>query len=118
MTTDPNAGVISDLAIAEMLNFPKLYGPGFYGGFFAQPEALVVALEQLETAVVDPAQLTSNETVDSVEAQTIDDLQMLAHISSNSLVDVTSPGLGRTLPGFQLNLLIWRTSAHAGSHVM
>jgi hypothetical protein len=27
------------------------------------------------------------------------------------------PALARTLPGFQLNLLIWRTSAHAGSHV-
>jgi hypothetical protein len=94
MTTDPNAGVISDLAIAEMLNFPKLYGPGFYDGFFAQPEALVVALEQLETAVVDPAQLTGSETVDLVEAQTIDDLQMLGRISLNSLVDVTSPGLG------------------------
>lgn len=86
--------MISDLAIAEMLNFPKLYGPGYFDGAFAQPEALVVALEQLETAVVDPAQLTGSETVDSVEAQTIDDLQMLGRISLDFLRNVTLPGLG------------------------
>ena len=96
MPDDPNAAVIHDLAVRELLNLPKLYGPhGFinilnsgstaYAGNDGPPAALVAALEQLETATVDPALLTGGQTVASVEAQTISDLQHIAFLTRQLL---------------------------------
>ena len=79
MPSDSNTATINNLATQEMLNLPKLYGPN---GFFkvsataagGPPADLVAALEQLETATVDPTLLTEGQTAASVEAQTIADL--------------------------------------------
>ena len=78
-----------------MLNLPKLYGPnGFVnvlntgranGSNDGPPATLVAALEQLETATVDPTLLTDGQTVASVEAHTITDLQSLAFLTSSLL---------------------------------
>jgi hypothetical protein len=96
MSDDPSAAVIHDLAVRELLNVPKLYGPhGFinilnsgntaYAGNDGPPTALVAALEQLETATVDPTLLTGGQTVASVEAQTISDLQEIAFLTRQLL---------------------------------
>lgn len=67
-----------------MLNLPKLYGPhGFVNALGNRtggpPIDLVAALEQLETATVDPTLLAGGQSVASVEAQTIADLGKLAN---------------------------------------
>jgi hypothetical protein len=80
MVTDPNATMINSLAVQAMLDLPALYGPAdLIGGGSNDPPALLVStLEQLETATVDPALLTGNQTIASVETQTVTDLQSLA----------------------------------------
>ena len=105
--SDSNTATINNLAIQEMLSLPRVYGPnGFnnlynnvqnptYGGTAGPPADLVAALEQLETATVDPALLTGDQTVASVEAQTITDLSDLAVITNNELEAAAGPGSGQ-----------------------
>ena len=97
MPDDPNAATINNLAIREMLNLPKLYGPhGFINTFDSTtgtanassdgpPADLVAVLEQLETATVDPTLLTNGQTVASVEVQTIADLESFAYLTRTLL---------------------------------
>jgi len=97
MPDDPSTATINDLAIREMLNLPKLYGPhGFINILNSKtgtanasndgpPADLVAALEQLETAVVDPTLLTDGQTTASAEAQTIADLESLAFLTGSLL---------------------------------
>lgn len=91
MPDDPDAAVIHDLAVRELLNLAKLYGPhGFvnilnsgntaYAGSDGPPAAFIAALELLETATVDPTLLMGGQTVASAEARTISDLQSLAFL--------------------------------------
>ncbi len=78
------AAAINTAAVQELLNLVRLYGPNGYlnfdfrngrpGGTGGPPGGLVAALEQLETAAVDPALLADGQTVASVEARTITDL--------------------------------------------
>ena len=91
MPDDPSIATVHALAIQEMLNLPKLYGPHGFASFLSSsaggangsnggpPAGLVAALERLETATVDPALLSDGQTVASVEAQTIADLGRLAN---------------------------------------
>ena len=104
MPSDSNTATINNLAIQEMLSLPRVYGPnGFnnlynnvqnptYGGTAGPPADIVAALEQLETAQVDPALLTGSQTVASVEAQTIADLSDFANITNTELRAIAAPG--------------------------
>ena len=103
MPSDSSTATINNLAIQEMLSLPRVYGPhGYndlynnyqnptYGGTAGPPADIVAALEQLETAQVDPALLTGDQTVASVEAQTINDLTQLAAITRDELSSVAGP---------------------------
>lgn len=103
MPSDSNTATINNLAIREMLSLPRVYGPnGYnnlynnvqnptYGGTAGPPADIVAALEQLETAQVDPALLTGDQTVASVEAQTITDLTHLTVITNNELAGAAGP---------------------------
>jgi len=87
---------INSLAVQRMLNLPKLYGPNGFenrsnhstGG---PPADLVAVLEQLETATIDPTLLTGSQTVASVAAQTIADLNSLAGINQFELLAASTP---------------------------
>ena len=106
MPSDSNTATINNLAVQEMLSLPRVYGPnGFnnlynnvqnptYGGTAGPPADLVAALEQLETATVDPALLTGDQTVTSVEVQTITDLTQLAAITRDELTGAAGPAYG------------------------
>jgi len=90
MPSDSNTVVIQALAIQEMLNLPKLYGPNGFLKVLSNetggpPANLVAVLEQLETATIDPTLLTDGQTVALVEAQTIADLSSLAGITRSKL---------------------------------
>ena len=103
MSSASNTATINNLAIQEMLSLPRVYGPnGYnnlynnvqnptYGGTAGPPADIVAALEQLETAQVDPALLTGSQTVASVEAQTISGLSQLTAITNNQLAAVAGP---------------------------
>ncbi len=83
MPSDSNADVIHSLAIQDMLNLPKCYGPNGIGNVVfsrtgGPPADLVAVLEQLETATVDPSLLADGQTTASVEAQTVFDLTRVA----------------------------------------
>src|SRR5882757_2426882 len=83
--SDTEAQAINTLAVQEMLDLPQLYGPAGIIGPAGPPADLVASLEQLETAAVDPALLSSGETVASVETKTFTDLSALHHIVQDDL---------------------------------
>lgn len=90
--------VINNLAIQELLNVARVYGPNGFARFtsneldVAPPADFIAVLEQLETATADAALLTGNQTVASVEAQTIADLTELYDTTRDQLNAVA--GLG------------------------
>jgi len=95
MPSDGNAATIHASAVQEMLSLPKLYGPNGFLKILSDeaggpPANLVAALEQLETATVDPTLLMDGQAVASVEAQTIADLSSLAGITSAELTAAAS----------------------------
>lgn len=90
MPDDP-AAAVNSLAIQEMLLLPKLYGPNGLYGPGGPPVAQTAALEQLETATVDPARLTGGMTTDSVAVQTATDLANLANATTDVINIVSSP---------------------------
>jgi hypothetical protein len=96
MSSASDAALINALAIQRVLNLPKLYGPNGFenrssGGAGGPPADLVAVLQQLETATVDPALLTGGQTVASVTAQTIADLNSLADINQSELLAASTP---------------------------
>ena len=96
MPADPSRALINASAIGELLDLPKLYGPNGFLNVLSNeiggpPADLVAALEQLETATVDPNLLTDGQTVASVEAQTVADLGSLAGITGTELGGAAGP---------------------------
>lgn len=103
MPPDSDAATINNLAIQEMLSLPRVYGPNGFNTFYNKnprptnsgtggpPADIVAALEQLETAQVDPVLLTGDQTVASVEAQTIADLTQLTTITNDQLAGIAGP---------------------------
>ena len=97
MAADTEATQINALAVEIMLDLPKLYGPNGFDGTAGPPADLVTVLMQLETAAVDPALLAGNQTVASVEAQTLTDLRGIAEVTNDELLAASRPigGIGR-----------------------
>ena len=91
MAASTNTATINALATQVMLNLPKLYGPNGFNGPGSPPADLVASLEQLETAVVDPALLTSGQSVSSVEEQTISDLNNFSNLVQKELAASNGP---------------------------
>lgn len=97
MAVDTEAAQINALAIQMMLDLPKLYGPNGFDGKAGPPANLVAVLMQLETAAVDPTLLSGNQTIASVETQTLTDLQGIAEVTNDELRAASRPigGAGR-----------------------
>lgn len=96
MPADPTTEAINTAAAQELLNLPKVYGPNGINSIVSgvtagPPAALVAALEQLESATVDPALVPGGQTVASVEAQTLTDLSHLASSTAIQLGAATGP---------------------------
>ncbi|HYZ23708.1 MAG TPA: hypothetical protein VE690_16285, partial [Rhodopila sp.] len=89
------------LAQQEVLILPHLYGPnGAKNAVLPDgtkdpsvPQALLNALEQLETASVDPATLAGGQTIDSVEDQTLRDLSALYQTTTQDIAILRSSTL-------------------------
>jgi len=123
MPADPNTAIINASAIGELLNLPKLYGPNGFSNVLSNetggpPANLVAALEQLETATVDPTLLTDGQTVASAEAQTIADLSRLAGITGTELGGAAAPdSIGLNVSLFSIKMeypsLVGRLQADA-----
>jgi hypothetical protein len=98
--------MIAGAARQEMLSLPQLYGPNGLNTSMGYPTNLIVALQQLETPMVVPSLLTGSQTVDSVVAQTLSDLQSLAAATDG---EVRIAGLGpvseSTVQVFAFNFL-------------
>ena len=98
MPTESNAVTINKLAVQELLNIARIYGPNGLARFandgfeMAPPANVVAVLEQLETATVDAALLTDGQTTAAVEAQTIADLTNLYDTTRGQLGAIA--GLG------------------------
>jgi hypothetical protein len=91
MATDSDATLINSLAVQAMLELPELYGPITLSGVADPPSSLVAAIEQLETATVDPTVLTGSQTVNSIETATVTDLQSLTGVMTQD-IQLTSTG--------------------------
>ena len=95
MTQDAAAQQISALSLSEIPIIAELSGPNgiAYGPDGPDPD-LIAALTKLETAQVDVTTLSEGQTVASIEAQTLTDLETLSATATTLLRAASQGELG------------------------